>query len=141
MENKKQKTGIEKAYSKKLIKVSSDSNIQAQVLSIGARKWDKQVGRAPKNSQFIFKIKRKNMFQIFEIRGKRFEYSNIIRSPKFSNPNPNIRDSRKKIRIRIESEYIRSPLILFLKQSSDRYKQIELYRIQPNKISFYFKFF
>ena len=50
------------------------------------------------------------MFQIFEIRGKRFEYSNIIRSPKFSNPNPNIRDSRKKIRIRIESEYIRSPL-------------------------------
>ena len=50
----------------------------------------------------------KNMFQIFEIRGKRFEYSNIIRSPKFSNPN--IRDSRKKIRIRIESEYIRSSL-------------------------------
>ena len=110
MENKKQKTGIEKAYSKKLIKVSSDSNIQAQVLSIGARKWDKQVGRAPKNSQFIVKINRKNMFQIFEIRGKRFEYSNIIQSPKFSNPNPNIRDSRKKIRIRIESEYIRSPL-------------------------------
>ena len=34
VENKKQKTGIEKAYSKKLIKVSS---IQAQVLSIGAR--------------------------------------------------------------------------------------------------------
>ena len=51
------------------------------------------------------------MFQIFKIRGKRFEYSNIIRSPKFSNPNPNIRDSRKKIRIRIESEYIRSSLI------------------------------
>ena len=52
------------------------------------------------------------MFQIFKIRGKRFEYSNIIRSPKFSNLNPNIRDSRKKIRIRIESEYIRSPLAL-----------------------------
>ena len=51
------------------------------------------------------------MFQIFKIRGKRFEYSNIIRSPKFSNPNPNIQDSRKKIPIRIESEYIRSPLI------------------------------
>ena len=50
----------------------------------------------------------KNMFQIFEIRGKRFEYLNIIRSPKFSNPN--IRYSRKKIRIRIESEYIRSSL-------------------------------
>ena len=50
------------------------------------------------------------MFQIFEIQGRRFEYSNIIRSPKFSNPNPNIRDSRKKIRIRIESEYIRSSL-------------------------------
>ena len=43
------------------------------------------------------------MFQIFEIRGKRFEYSNNIRSPKFSNLNPNIRDSRKKIRIRIYS--------------------------------------
>ena len=100
MENKKQKAGIEKAYSK--------SHIQAQVLSIGARKWDQQVSWATKNYQFIFKIKRKN---IFEIRGKRFEYSNIIRSPKFSNPNPNIRDSRKKIRILIESEYIRSPLI------------------------------
>ena len=50
------------------------------------------------------------MFQIFEIREKRFEYSNIIRSPKFLNLNPNIRDSRKKIRIRIESEYIRSLL-------------------------------
>ena len=57
------------------------------------------------------------MFQIFKIRGKRFEYSNIIRSPKFSNPNPNIRDSRKKIRIRIESEYIRSSLILASKLS------------------------
>ena len=54
------------------------------------------------------------MFQIFEIRGKRFEYSNIIRSPKFSNLNPNIRDSRKKIRIRIESEYIRSSLLKML---------------------------
>ena len=52
------------------------------------------------------------MFQIFEIRGKRFEYSNNIRAKKFSNPNPNIRDSRKKIRIRIESEYIRSSLLL-----------------------------
>ena len=51
------------------------------------------------------------MFKIFEIRGKRFEYLNIIRSPKFSNPNPNIRDSRKKIWIRIESEYIRSSLL------------------------------
>ena len=51
------------------------------------------------------------MFQIFEIREKRFEYSNIIWSPKFSNPNPNIQDSRKKIRIRIESEYIRSSLV------------------------------
>ena len=51
------------------------------------------------------------MFKIFEIRGKRFEYSNNIRAQKLSNPNPNIRDSRKKIRIRIESEYIRSPLI------------------------------
>merc|ERR1711949_100398 len=91
--------------------VSSDSHIQAQVLSIGAHKWDQQVGWTTKNYQFIFKIKRKNMFQIFEIRGKRFEYSNIIRSPKFSNPNLNIRDSRKKIRIRIESEYIRSSLI------------------------------
>ena len=50
------------------------------------------------------------MFQIFEIRGKRFEYSNNIRAQKLSNPNPNIQDSRKKIRIRIESEYIRSPL-------------------------------
>ena len=50
------------------------------------------------------------MFKIFEIRGKRFEYSNNIRAQKLSNPNPNIRDSRKKIRIRIESEYIRSSL-------------------------------
>merc|ERR1711949_116073 len=91
--------------------VSSDSHIQAQVLSIGARKWDQQVGWATKNYQFIFKIKMKNMFQIFEIRGKRFEYSNIIRCPKFLNPNPNIQDLRKKIRIRIESEYIRSSLI------------------------------
>ena len=57
MENKKQKTGIEKAYSKKLIKVSSDSNIQAQVLSIGAHKWDQQVARAPNNSQFKFKLR------------------------------------------------------------------------------------
>ena len=53
------------------------------------------------------------MFKIFEIRGKRFEYSNNIRAQKLSNPNPNIRDSRKKIRIRIESEYIRSPLIVW----------------------------
>ena len=51
------------------------------------------------------------MFQIFEIRGKRFKYSNNIRAKKLSNPNPNIQDSRKKIRIRIESEYIRSSLI------------------------------
>ena len=50
------------------------------------------------------------MFKIFEIRGKRFEYSNNIRAQKLSNPNPKIRDSRKKIQIRIESEYIRSPL-------------------------------
>ena len=50
------------------------------------------------------------MFQIFEIQGKRFEYSNNIRAQKLSNPNPNIRDSGKKIRIRIESEYIRSSL-------------------------------
>ena len=34
------------------------------------------------------------MFQIFEIQGKRFEYSNNIRAKKLSNPNPNIRDSR-----------------------------------------------
>ena len=54
------------------------------------------------------------MFKIFEIRGKRFEYSNNIRAQKLSNPNPNIRDLRKKIRIRIESEYIRSPLVLGL---------------------------
>ena len=52
------------------------------------------------------------MFKIFKIRGKRFEYANNIRAQKLSNPNPNIRDSRKKIRIRIESEYIRSSLIL-----------------------------
>ena len=45
----------------------------------------------------------KNMFQIFEIQGKRFEYSNNIRAQKLSNPNPNFRDSRKKIRIRIYS--------------------------------------
>ena len=51
------------------------------------------------------------MFKIFKIRGKRFEYSNNIRAQKLSNPNPNIRDSRKKIRIRIESEYIRSSLL------------------------------
>ena len=51
------------------------------------------------------------MFKIFEIRGKRFEYSNNIRAKKLSNPNPNIQDSRKKIRIRIESEYIRSSLL------------------------------
>ena len=88
-----------------------DSHIHAQVLSISACKWDQQVARAPKNSQFKFKIKRKYMFQIFEIQGKRFEYSNNIRAQKLSNPNPNIRDSRKKIRIRIESEYIRSSLI------------------------------
>ena len=50
------------------------------------------------------------MFKIFVIRGKRFEYSNNIRAKKFSNPNPNIQDSRKKIRIRIECEYIRSSL-------------------------------
>merc|ERR1712079_163956 len=71
---------------------------------------DQQVSWATKNFKFKFKIKRRNMFQIFEIWGKRFEYSNIIRPPKFSNPNPNIRDSRKKIRIQIESEYIRSSL-------------------------------
>ena len=52
VKNKREKTGIEKAYSKKLIKVSSDSNIQAQVLSIGAHKWDQEVAMAPKNSQF-----------------------------------------------------------------------------------------
>ena len=51
------------------------------------------------------------MFKIFEIRGKRFEYSNNIQAQKLSNPNPNIRDSRKKIRIQIESEFIRSPLV------------------------------
>ena len=33
-----------------------------------------------------------------------------IRAKKLSNLNPNIRDSRKKIRIRIESKYIRSSL-------------------------------
>ena len=36
------------------------------------------------------------MFQIFEIRGKRFEYSNNIRAEKLTNLNPNIRDSIKK---------------------------------------------
>ena len=51
------------------------------------------------------------MFKIFEIRGKRFKYSNNIRAQKLSNPNPNIQDSRKKIRIQIESEYIRSSLV------------------------------
>ena len=51
------------------------------------------------------------MFQIFKIRAKRFEYSNNIQAKKMSNPNLNIRDSRKKIRIRIESKYIRSSLL------------------------------
>ena len=50
------------------------------------------------------------MFQIFEIRGKRFKFLNNIQAKKMSNPNLNIQDSRKKIRIRIESEYIRSSL-------------------------------
>ena len=36
------------------------------------------------------------MFKIFEIRGKRFEYSNNIRAQKLSNPNPNIRDFEEK---------------------------------------------
>ena len=60
------------------------------------------------NSNIIHKSEN---FRIFEIRGKRFEYSNNIRAKKLSNLIPNIRDSRKKIRIRIESEYIRSPLV------------------------------
>ena len=99
MENKKQKTGIEKAYSKKLIKVSSDSNIQAQVLSIGAHKWDQQVARAPNNSQFKFKLRGKNMFKIFEIRGKRFEYSNNIRSKKIVESESEYSRFEEKIRI------------------------------------------
>ena len=36
------------------------------------------------------------MFQILEIRGKRFEYSNNILAQKLLNPNPNIRYSRKR---------------------------------------------
>ena len=60
------------------------------------------------------------MFKIFEIRGKRFEYSNNIRAQKLSNPNPNIRDSRKKIRIRIESKYIRSSLLKTSRRRQDR---------------------
>ena len=63
------------------------------------------------------------MFHIFEFQGKRFEYSNNIRAQKLSNLNPNIQDSRKKIRIRIESEYIRSPLTLWRFVSSSTGEQ------------------
>ena len=50
------------------------------------------------------------MFKIFEIRGKRFEYSNNIRAQKLLNMNPNIQDSGEKIRIQIRIRIIRSSL-------------------------------
>ena len=50
------------------------------------------------------------MFQIFEIRGKRFQYSNNIRVQKLSNPNPNTRDSGERIRIQIRIRIICSSL-------------------------------
>ena len=52
------------------------------------------------------------MFQIFEIQGKRLEYSNNIRAKKLSNPN--IRDSGEKIRIQI----IRSSLFITVQGST-----------------------
>ena len=54
-----------------------------------------------------------------------------------SNLNPNIRDSRKKIRIRIESEYIRSPLFenkhWVLKVFESQMKRISIYKCQSQK--------
>ena len=44
------------------------------------------------------------MFKIFEIRGKRFEYSNNIQAQKLLNPNPNNWDLRKRFESESESE-------------------------------------